>query len=213
VNRKILLVGGGGHCKSVLDSLLSAGNFLDIGIIDREENVGKSLLGMPIVGCDDDLPKLLSAGFKYAFVTVGSIGKPKLRIELSKLVRTIGFRVPTICDPTAVVSRHSRIESGVFIGKGAVVNAGAIIKRDAIVNTRATVEHDCIIEEYAHVAPGAVLCGEVYVGENTHIGANSIVRQRVNIGSNSVIGMGSVVLKDIDGGVVAFGNPCKEVSR
>jgi sugar O-acyltransferase (sialic acid O-acetyltransferase NeuD family) len=208
---KILLIGGGGHCKSVIDTLIRSDQYDEIGVIDKEENVGESILGVSIIGCDDELPKLYREGFKEAFVTVGSVGNPKLRIKLFNTLGKIGFNIPNIVDSTALISNEVKLEKGIFVGKNTVINAGCFIKNGAIINTSAVIEHDCLIEEFSHIGPGALLCGEVRVGENTHIGAKSVIRQQIKIGSNSIIGMGSTVLTHIGNDVVAYGSPCKEV--
>ncbi|MFX4263252.1 acetyltransferase [Pelotomaculum propionicicum] len=213
MNKKLLLLGGGGHCKSVLDSLLPSGQYVEMGIIDKKENVGKSILDVPVIGCDDDLSKLYQQEFNYAFVTVGSIGNPSLRVKLFSEIERIGFKIPNIIDATAVVSQHASLENGVFIGKNAVINAGSTIGKGVIINTSATIEHDCTIEDFVHIASGAVLCGELHIGYNTHIGANSVIKQQLRIGFDSIIGMGSVVLHDIGDNIIAFGNPCKEVKK
>jgi sugar O-acyltransferase (sialic acid O-acetyltransferase NeuD family) len=211
MNKKILLVGGGGHCKSVLDSLLELDCYSTIGIIDKKQNIGQEILGVSIIGCDDDLPQLFSDGYNNAFVSVGSIGNPKLRIKLFNKLCEIGFEIPNIVDPSAVLSSSIYIGNGVYVGKNAIINVGSIIHKGAIINNGAIIEHDCLIGDFAHIAPGTVLCGEVQVGKNTHIGANSVIKQRLKIGSDSIIGMGSVVLKDIEDNIIAYGNPCKGV--
>lgn len=211
MSKKILLVGGGGHCQSVLDILLNMNDYFEIGIIDTKENIGKNILGIPIIGCDDDLAKFFNEGFKEAFVTVGSIGNPKLRIKLFNILEEMGFEIPNIIDKTAIVSDHTKLANGIFVGRNAVINAGSIIHKGAIINTSTTIEHDCIIEEFVHIAPGTVLCGEVHVGKSTHIGARSVIKQQTMVGSNTVIGLGSTVLKNIQNNIVAYGNPCKEV--
>jgi len=209
MDKKILLIGGGGHCKSVLDSLFKTNQYSEISIIDRKENIGGEVLGIPIIGCDNDLLHFYKEGYHYAFVTVGSIGDSKLRIKLYKEIQEIGFEIPKIIDLTATVSNHAKVDNGVFVGKKAVINAGSFIRRGNIINTACIIEHDCIIGEFSHIGPGAVLCGEVQVGANTHIGARSVIKQQIKIGSNTIIGMGSVVLKDIEDNILAFGSPCK----
>ncbi|PHS31927.1 MAG: serine acetyltransferase [Alkaliphilus sp.] len=213
MDKKILLIGGGGHCKSVVDSLLQTNQYSEIGIIDKKENIGILTLSIPVIGCDDDLSKLYGEGYRYAFITVGSIGNTKLRTKLFEMIEKIGFEIPSIIDDTAIVSKHVRIKKGVFVGKNAVINAGTFIGKGAIINTSATIEHDCKIEEFTHIAPDAVLCGEVQIGANTHIGARSVVKQQSKIGANTIIGMGSVVLKDVKEDIIAYGNPCKEVKQ
>jgi sugar O-acyltransferase (sialic acid O-acetyltransferase NeuD family) len=209
--KKILLIGGGGHCKSVIDTVIKTKVYSVIGVIDKEENIGQSILGVPITGCEDDLQRLYREGFNEAFVTVGSVGNPKIRIKLFNILEKIGFEIPNIVDNTALISNHAKLGKGIFVGKNSVINAGSLIHNGAIINTSAVIEHDCIIEAFSHIAPGALICGEVHVGENTHIGARSVIKQQIRIGSNSIIGMGSVVLSDIGNEIIAYGNPCKEV--
>ena len=210
MNKKILLVGGGGHCKSVLDTLLEKNDYAEIGIIEKDDFISNSIMGVPILGCDDDLPNFYLRGYEFAFLTVGNLF---LRIKLFNILSEIGYKIPIIIDSSAKVSKNANIEKGVFIGKNCVVNAGVEIKRGAIINSGAIVEHDCYIGEFSHIAPGAVLCGEVSIGNNSHLGANSCVKQQVRIGSNSIIGMGSVVIKNIHDSVLAYGSPCKEVKK
>lgn len=211
MNKNLLLIGGGGHCKSIIDSVLKQELFTKIGVIDKRENIGKSILGIPVIGCDDDLPNLYQNGYTNAFITLGSIGNPSLRIKLFKIIKDIGFEVPNIIDSNAVISKNINLQEGIYIGKNAVINAGSVIEQCAIINTGSIVEHDCSIGEFSHIAPGSILCGEVHVGAHTHVGAGSVVRQQVKIGARTLIGMGSIVLKDIPENVIAYGNPCKEV--
>ena len=211
--RKLILLGGGGHCKSVLDSLLSSSNFSEIGIVDKKEVMGTDVLGVPVFGCDDDLAGLLQQGYTHAFVTLGNIGNPSARKKLFMKIEQIGFIIPSIIDSSANVSKYANIEAGVFIGKNAVVNGGSVIGKGAIVNTSSIIEHDCVIEEFVNISPGAVICGGVHIGSDTYIGAGSVIKQQVKIGPDSVIGMGSIVLKDIEGNTLAYGNPCREVKK
>lgn len=211
MSKGLLLVGGGGHCRSVLDSVLAAAEFSNVAIVDLPENVGRTVFGVPVVGDDDDLPSLFHSGYTNAVVTIGSIGNVERRVALFDRLRDIGFCLPIIIDPSAVVSSHANLEAGVYVGKKAVVNAGASIGKGAIVNTGAVIEHDCDVGSFVHIAPGAVLGGNVRVGENTHVGIGSIVKQGITIGSNCIIGMGSVVIECIEDSVIAYGNPCKVV--
>lgn len=211
MSKKLLLIGGGGHCKSVLDTLLQLKQYSEISIIDKSENIGKYILGINTIGCDGDIVKLYRSGYKYAFVTLGSIGNSSQRIKLFNMIEKIGFEIPNIIDITSVVSQHVKMESGIYVGKNVVINADSIIGKGSIINTSSTVEHDCVIREFSHIAPGTILCGGVHVGKNVHIGAKSVIKQQVNIGDNTTIGMGSVVLNNIDSSIIAYGNPCKEV--
>ena len=208
---KILLVGGGGHCRSVLDCLLRTGTYEEIGIIDQNKNEDPGLMGIPILGTDEDLPALFSKGWTNAGVTLGSVGCPNKRRLLFRRLTEIGFTLPTILDSSCVIGREVLLGEGVFVGKGTIINCGARVGSGAIVNTGAIIEHDCHIEDFVHISPGARLCGEVCIRENTHIGAGAVVRQQIEVGRDSLIGIGSVVVQNIPDRVEAYGNPCKVV--
>lgn len=205
---KLLLIGGGGHCKSVLDSL-ERSKYRQIAICDVAQKVGQCVLDVPIIGCDDDLPVLFRAGYTQAVVTLGSIGCTKLRLETYHLLKKIGFSFPSVIDPDAAVSSQASIGEGTFIGKRAVVNACAKIGDFCILNTGCIVEHDCHVGDFAHIAPGAVLSGSAHIGAHTHVGANAVVIQEAAVGEYANIGAGSVVVHNIPARVTAFGNPCR----
>lgn len=210
--KKLLLIGGGGHCASVADAVLQSGEYEAVGVVDIK--IEDSLFGcIPYIGTDDGLPRLYAEGYKYAFITLGSIGDTSKRERLYQMVLDIGFSVPNIIDPTAVVSTHVDIGSSIFIGKRVVVNARATIGDCAIINTSSVVEHDCQIGAFAHVSPSATLCGNVRIGYSSYIGAGAIIKQGVTVGERSIVGMGSVVTHNIPDGVVAYGNPCREVRK
>lgn len=211
--KKILLLGGGGHCLSVIDTLKGLNSYNTIGIIEKEmeeKNPPKRTLGVSVMGTDEDLEKFYQEGFTDAFVTVGSIGDISLRQKLYKRMKEIGFHIPNIIDRASVVSDETAMGEGIYIGKGAVINAGVAIGNMAIINTASVIEHECRIGEFVHVAPRSVLCGNVYIGNGSHVGAGSVVKQGVQVGANTMIGMGSVVLHNMGDNATAYGNPCVE---
>lgn len=208
MEKKLLLIGGGGHCRSVLDSVLALNIYDKVAMIDRENT---SMLGVKVIGSDKDIPVLFKDGWQEAFITVGSVGNTAIRRRLYQMVKEIGLAVPTITDPSASVAQYAMIKEGVYIGKRAVVNTGAVIGECAIINTGAIIEHDCAIGQFAHVSPGTILCGQVMVGDDTHVGAGAVVRQQLSVGNNVLIGIGSVIVRDIPDKSKAIGNPCKVV--
>lgn len=209
MSNKILLVGAGGHCKSVLDSLLNLNEYEEVAIIDRD-CVCKTIMGVKVIGCDDDLEKLYNIGFENAFVTIGDI---QLRIKLYNKLIDIGFNIPNIIDKTAIISKFSKMENGIFIGKGSIINANSQIGKCTIINTGAIIEHDCIVGNFVNIAPAVVVAGAVEIGNNSNIGLNTSIREGISIGENAVVGMGSVVTKDISKNILAYGNPCREVDK
>ena len=208
--RKLLLIGGGGHCWSVIDSIRSGKVYDQLGIVDYAE---ASKPGVPVIGIDEDLPKLFHDGWTEAFITVGSVGNTNTRRRLHKLVKQIGFSLPIIIDPSSILAREIKVDEGVYIGKKAIVNTGVSLGCCSIINTGAIVEHDCKVGAFSHISPGAVLCGQVTVGEDSHIGAGTIIRQQIKVGDHVMIGIGSSVVKNIPNSVTAYGNPCRVVLK
>jgi len=197
MSNKIVLIGGGGHCKSVINTLCRLRTYDEIAVIDKDYPQIKNVFEIPIVGNDDKLLELKEQGYHDAFITVGSIKSTLLRHSLFEKAICLGFHVPCIVDTSAQVSKYAALEEGVFVGQNAVINAGTRISKMAIINTGAIIEHECTIGDYSHISVGAKLCGNVSVGNDVLIGAGAIVIQNVNIGNSVLVGAGSTVLRDV----------------
>lgn len=193
---QILILGSGGHAASLVDILEREKKYKITGYVVNEQVISYSI-DYPIIGTDDDLLNLYQSGIKNAVIGVGYLGKSDLREKLYGRLKEIGFRLPAIRDPSAIVSEHVKIGEGTSIGKGVIVNAGAEVGKMCIINTGAIIEHDCIVEDFAHVAVGAVLCGSVQVGKASFIGANATVIQGKVIDSKCIVGAGTVIRKDV----------------
>ncbi|AEX85662.1 sugar O-acyltransferase, sialic acid O-acetyltransferase NeuD family [Marinitoga piezophila KA3] len=206
---KIILVGGGGHCKVVASIIFEKNEYEIIGISDLKTEIGKEIMGIKINYIDEQLEELYKTGIKNAFVTVGSVGNPDLRIKLFKKLKDIGFNLPVIISKHTIISKDVSIGEGTVIMPGVIVNPGVKIERNCIINTGAIIEHDCIIEDNVHIAPGVTLSGGVKIGENSHIGTGTSIIQNIEIGKNVLIGAGSVVVNNIPDNTKAFGVPAK----
>lgn len=210
-NKGIILIGGGGHCLSVLDSILSKrsdsvdDNDDSILITDRELAAGTKVLRARVVGGDERLSILYDEGYRDAFITVGSLKKTDKRRELADKAGRIGFGFPVIVDPSAIVSGYSSLSDGVYVGKNAVINAKATVGAHVIVNTGAVVEHSCKIGSFSHISINATVCGDVMIGEDVMVGAGATVIQGVKIGNQCLIGAGSIVLRDVPEGTRVIG--------
>lgn len=189
---KILLIGGGGHCKSVIDVIEMEGSYMIAGIIDKKELLGQKVLGYEIIGCDDDLEVLFDR-FKYAIVTVGQIKSPDVRIKLFNRLKTIGYELPVIISPMAYVSKHATVDMGTVVMHDALVNANAKIGKNCIINSKALIEHDSIIGDYCHISTGAVINGGTVISQGTFFGSNAVSKEYVSIAEKSFIKAGSIV--------------------
>ena len=190
---RLILIGGGGHCLSVLDTVLRMGVFGEILVVDRSLPAGTEVMGCRVAGDDSVLPVLFSQGFKLAFVSVGSIKSTEKRRELHRLAQDSGFAFPNIIDPSAAVSEHACLGQGIFIGKNAVINAGAQIGDMAIINSGAVIEHGCLVGDFTHVAVGAAVCGDTMLEADVFVGAGAVIAQEARIGKGCIIGAGAVV--------------------
>lgn len=194
MREKIILVGGGGHCRSVIDVIELEDRYEIVGVVDRQELVGESILGYKIIASDDGLEDI----FKYcknALVTVGQIKTNEPRVRLYRRLKEIGFRLPTIISPLAYVSKHASIEEGCVVMHHALLNAGVKIGRNSIINTKALIEHDSIVEEHCHISTAAVVNGGVLVKKNSFFGSNSMAREGIELAKNSLIGGGISVMR------------------
>ncbi|MCR5656070.1 MAG: acetyltransferase [Butyrivibrio sp.] len=209
----IVMIGGGGHCKSVVDAALRSKRFGKIYITDIALKPGDDIFGCEVVGSDEELPRLFAEGTTKAFITVGFIKPSGIRRKLFYMARDIGFSFTNIIDPSAVVSLNAKLGKGIFVGKNAVINAGATVGDHAIINTGAIVEHDCEIGDFAHIAVGTKVCGESKIGENALIGAGATILQGVEIGNDTIIGAGSVATKNIGTFCTAVGAPARIVRK
>ena len=185
----IVLVGFGGHGKSVADAIESGHKYKIYGYTDLQDNHNE----YQYLGTDDVLDELFTKGITRAFLCVGYLGKGTLREKLDDKLKALGFSFPVIIDPTAVISKKTKIGDGTFVGKNAVVNAEVTIGKQCIINTGAIVEHECKINDFTHVAVGAVLCGQVTVGKAALIGANATVIQCREVKEREIVPAGVVV--------------------
>jgi sugar O-acyltransferase (sialic acid O-acetyltransferase NeuD family) len=176
MREKIILLGGGGHCKSVIDVIEQENCFEIAGIIDKKELLGSEVLGYRVIGCDEDLQTLRDE-YSYAVVTVGHISSNALRIKLFSLAKTLDFTLPTIISPLAHVSKHAIVKEGSVVMHHALINANAKIGVNCIINSKALIEHDAIIENNVHISTNATINGGVVVKEHSFVGSGVVTKE------------------------------------
>ncbi len=196
MKEKIILIGGGGHCKACIDVIELSGHFHIEGIVDVPDKLHKKLLGYEIIATDDDLPQLVNENENF-LVTLGQIKSPEKRIRIYQTLKESGVKLPVIISPLAYVSKHVEIGNGTIIMHHALINAGAKIGSNCIINSKALIEHDATIGDHCHIATGAIINGGVKVGSGTFFGSSSITREYIEIGDHCIIGGGSSVLKNL----------------
>lgn len=202
--KNIILVGGGGHCKSVIDVAESAGYNI-LGILDMPEDVGKPVLNYKVIGTDDDIYRYVD---KAEFViTIGFIKNPATRIKLYNKVKEAGGKLATIIASTAHVSKYSNIGEGTVVMHQAFVNAGAHVGANCIINTFCNIEHDAQIGDQCHISTGTMVNGDCKVGDRCFIGSQSVLANGITIGDDIIVGAASFVRKNISEKGIYSGNP------
>ncbi len=212
VKKKIILIGGGGHCKVVISIIKKLDNFEIAGIVDNYK-AGSLISGIKIIGTDDDLKDIYKSGTHNALITAGSTKDNTKRYRLFNMAKEIGYKFPVIISPKAIVDESVKIGEGTVIMPGSIINIDSSIGKNCIINTGAIIEHDCKIGDYCHIAPGVHISGAVNIGELSFIGIGATMIQGIKIGRNVTIGAGSVILKDIPDNVIIVGNPAKIIKN
>ena len=193
---KIILIGGGGHCKSCIDVIEQEGRFQIAGIVDMPEKLHQKICGYEIIATDDDLPPLVIE-YENFLITLGQIKSPETRIRLFQTLKESEAKLPVMVSPLAYISRHAKIGDGTIIMHHALINAGAKIGNNCIINSKALIEHDAIIGDHCHIATGAIINGGVRVGSGTFFGSNAVCKEYIEIGKNAIIGCGAKITKDV----------------
>jgi len=206
---QIVIIGGSGHAKVVIEILQESGRFEIVGCTVKN-SAAPFVLDVPVFGDDSHLPKVYASGVHLAFV---AIGNNRLRKTLTHEALAVGFELVNAVSPRAVLSPRVELCNGVAVMAGAVINSCVRLGTGCIINTGATVDHDCNIGDWAHVAPGTNVAGSVTVGEGAFLGIGSRVIPNTSIGEWTTVGAGAVVIRNLPPNVTAIGVPARVSCR
>lgn len=201
----LVVIGAGGHGRVVAALAQRVGHPVK-GFLER--NAEGIVGGFQILGGDEYLDVTPTRDIPIA-MGLGSRATRLRRWALCEHIDKLGLSAPQLIDPDATLASSVEIGRGTQVLMGARVQDGASIGEWCIVNTAAVIEHDCRIQAHTHVAPGAILCGGVTLGEGTFIGAGSVVKEGVTIGSRVTVGLGAVVIRDVADGQTVVGVPAR----
>ena len=176
----IILIGGGGHCRSVIDVIELEEKYVIAGIVVNDMPKGSNVSGYEVIGCDDDLESLYEK-YKYAIITVGQVKSNHIRVKLFQKLKKIGYILPVIISPLAYVSRHTKIGEGTVIMHHALLNANVKVGKNCIINTKALLEHDVVVEDHCHISTASVVNGGAIVKANSFFGSNAVSKEAVEV--------------------------------
>jgi sugar O-acyltransferase (sialic acid O-acetyltransferase NeuD family) len=189
----LLLIGCGGHARSLIELIESAANWQVHGLVGLPGQLGSCVLGYPVLGSDADLPALRQE-CPVAVLAIGQLPDPTRRQRLSVELEQLGFQFPVLVSPHAIISRHAHLGPGTTVGHGVIVNAAARVGAHCILNSRALIEHDVQIGDHCHISTGVLVNGGVHVGSGSFIGSGAILREGLKLPPLTVIGAGKRVM-------------------
>lgn len=210
--KRVVIWGAAGHARVVADAIRQRGELHVEGFIDDVTPARRTeaFCGATVLGGRDQIELLKSRGVTLIAL---AFGHNAARLRLGRELSALGFELPPIVHPQAVIAPDVRVGAGCFVGPGAVLGPAARIGALAIVNSAVVVEHDCEVGEGVHLSPRVCLGGGAHVGHTTWVGLGALVRDHVTVGSESMIGMGAVVVSDLPNRVVAYGCPARVIER
>jgi len=191
--QSLLIIGCGGHARSLIELIESAADWRIHGLVGLPEQVGSSVLGYPVIGRDADLPALREI-CSQAVLAIGHLPDAAPRQRLAAELQSLDYQFPVLISPHAVVSRHAHLGTGTTVAHGVIVNAGAVVGSHCILNSRALIEHDAEIGDHCHISTGALVNGGVCVGSGSFIGSGAILREGLELPEKTVIGAGKRVM-------------------
>ncbi len=205
-SKQVFIFGYSGHAFVVIETLLEAGYSIT-GYFDYQVAT-KNPYQLSYLGFEG---KVDVKSIVQDHLVFPAVGENSIREKLVHLFDVFNLKQFVAIDPSAQVSKTAQIGTSTYVGKNVAINAQAVIGRGAIINTQATIEHECRVEDFVHIAPNAVLCGNVHIEKKSFVGANTVVRQNISITSDVVAGAGSVVVKSIKEKGIWVGNPAKKI--
>ncbi|MEP7263430.1 MAG: acetyltransferase [Bacteroidota bacterium] len=201
--KSVILAGYSGHAFVAADILIRSGYILE-GYLDR---MRKPLnpFSLDWIGDETDASVMKQLSGKLFFA---AIGDNTIRRSVTTRLLQYGILPANAIDPSAVISSSVKWKgNGIMVGSNSVINALLECGEGVIFNTSCIIEHECKVDNFAHIGPGAVLCGNVSVGQNTFIGAGAVIKEGVHIGNDVIVGAGAVIIRNIEDNQKVAGNP------
>jgi sugar O-acyltransferase (sialic acid O-acetyltransferase NeuD family) len=194
---EIVIVGGGEHATVIVSILKKMDKYNIVGYTDIVKK--GSILGINYIG-DDGILETLRNKYESCSAVIG-IGITALshidkRIFIQEKLESLGYDLPVIVSPHAVINENVELGKGTVVFDNAVIITGTKVGENTIINTNSTIDHDCRIGNHVHIAPGVTLSGGVAVGNKSFIGAGATLIHNISIGENCIIGAGAVVTED-----------------
>ena len=201
---KVVIYGGGGLSKMIIETVRVLGTYKILGVIDDNMEKGIDVIGSPVIGGADVLPNLRKDGVRLVVNSVGGIGNYKVRLDIFKKLAEEGFVCPAIVHPTAHIDPIAHLNAGVLVLAQSYISGNAFIGMGSLINNSVVVSHDCILGVCTNLSPGAKIAGDAIIDDFVQIGMNATVNIGVKIGKECLIGNGATIKKDVPPGTRVY---------
>lgn len=206
----LIIVGAGGHGRVVAEVAAAAGHEV-VGFLDAAKPAGELVNGIPVLG--KSLGEIRSSHPPAQTGVFIAVGENARRRALFEGALALGYGVPALIHPSAIVSPTATIGAGTVLMPASILNANTAVGRYAIVNTAASLDHDNRLEDGVQICPGVRSAGTVSYGALAFVGTGAVIIPGIRIGMNATIGAGSVVIRDVQDGVRVAGNPATPLAH
>jgi sugar O-acyltransferase (sialic acid O-acetyltransferase NeuD family) len=206
----LIIVGAGGHGRVVAEIAAAAGRKV-IGFLDAAKPATDPVNGIPVLG--KSLGEIRTSHPPARTDVFIAVGENRRRQALFEGALALGYEVPALIHPGAIVSPSATVGLGTVLMAGAIVNANTSIGRYCIINTAASLDHDNRLEDGVQICPGVRSAGTVRFGALAFVGTGATIIPGVTIGANATIGAGSVVIRDVPEDARVAGNPAKPIGH
>lgn len=193
----VIIIGGRGGAKMVIEAIRSTGYVGIEGIIDDQLKKGDHVMGVPVLGGDDELETLRKKGFRNVVLSFSALHDLPSREKKYRELKTKGYQFPN------VVHARATVEPSVSLGEGNIILANAMVGSEVAlgninyVNTGSMICHESVANSNNHFAPNSVIAGRVRIGSNNLVGMCVTTYFEIEMGDNNIINNGCNVVKNV----------------
>jgi len=198
--RKAILLGAGGQSRVVISILADLGLNAIAGVIDINESglapkKNESIMGIPVFSRDvltnfSDLKNDLDV-----FLAIGDC---QIRREWFNRMLDMGFFMPNLLSPGAIIHSSAKLGFGNVVCSGVFIGPEALLGDNNLINTSSILEHESSVSSHCHVAPRALICGRSVVANSCFVGAGVTIIDGIRVADYTTLGAGAILVKDIN---------------